>query len=62
MRNTSGDTRSARRRASRLSAPTDANPSFVFTALQEQLGLKVKSTKGPINVLVIDHVEKPAED
>ena len=41
-------------------APSDA-PSF-FTALQEQLGLKLESTKGPVDVVVIDHVEKPTPD
>jgi bla regulator protein BlaR1 len=36
----------------------DAGPS-IFTAVQEQLGLKLESSKGPVDVLVIDHVEKP---
>jgi uncharacterized protein (TIGR03435 family) len=40
--------------------PSDA-PS-IFTAVQEQLGLKLESTKGSVDVLVIDHVERPAED
>lgn len=31
-------------------------------ALQEQLGLKVESAKGPIKMLVIDHIEKPSEN
>lgn len=34
----------------------------VFTAFQEQLGLKLESRKGPVDVLVIDHVEKPSEN
>jgi len=32
----------------------------VFTAIQEQLGLKLESTKAPVAVWVIDHVEKPS--
>jgi len=30
----------------------------VYTALREQLGLKLESTKAPVEVMVIDHVEK----
>jgi uncharacterized protein (TIGR03435 family) len=40
------------------SDPADA-PS-VFTALQERLGLKLESRKAPVEVLVIDHIEKPS--
>jgi uncharacterized protein (TIGR03435 family) len=32
----------------------------IFSALQEQLGLRLDSTKGPVEVIVIDHVEKPS--
>ena len=34
----------------------------LFTAIQEQLGLKLESTKGPVDVLVIERVEHPSED
>ncbi len=32
----------------------------LFTAIQEQLGLKLEATKAPIEVIVIDHVERPS--
>ena len=39
----------------------DSSGSSIFTALQEQLGLKVES-KRPVEILVIDQVEQPSED
>jgi len=32
----------------------------IFTAMQEQLGLKLESAKGPVEILVIDQVERPS--
>lgn len=34
----------------------------IFTAIQDQLGLKLESTKLPVDTLVIDHVEMPSEN
>jgi uncharacterized protein (TIGR03435 family) len=40
--------------------PADSNAPSLFDALQEQLGLKLDSGKGPVEVIVIDHVERPS--
>ena len=43
-------------------AGSDANTPSLFTALQEQLGLKLESARGPVQMLVIDHVEPAVDD
>ena len=42
--------------------PIDPNGPSLYAALQEQLGLKVESTRGPVEVLVIDSVQQPTEN
>lgn len=41
------------------SVEPDSDAASIFTAVQEQLGLKLEPSKAPLGVLVIDHVEKP---
>lgn len=49
--------------APQVNDPEPAAPSLPFLdALKEQLGLKVESQKGPVDVLVADHVEHPSEN
>jgi bla regulator protein blaR1 len=43
-------------------APSDNAGPSIFTALTEQLGLKLEAGKGPVDILVIDHVERPSDN
>jgi uncharacterized protein (TIGR03435 family) len=41
-------------------APENTGGPSLFTALEEQLGLKLEATKGSVDVIVIDHIDLPS--
>lgn len=43
-------------------ANTDDSGPSIFTALEEQLGLKLEMTKGPVDIYTIEHIEEPSEN
>jgi uncharacterized protein (TIGR03435 family) len=45
-----------------LKAPADTTRPGIFAAIQEQLGLKLESTKGPVDSFVIDKIDRPSEN
>ena len=48
--------------AARLPPPSDSNGPSIFTAVQEQLGLRLDAQKGPVDIIVVDRAEKPGEN
>lgn len=43
-----------------LTAPADASEPPFFTAIQQQLGLRIVATRGSIQAIIVDHAEPPS--
>jgi uncharacterized protein (TIGR03435 family) len=43
-------------------SPVESTGPSIFTALQEQLGLRLEPARGPVKILVIEHVQRPSEN
>jgi uncharacterized protein (TIGR03435 family) len=43
-------------------APSDTSGPGLFTALEEQFGLKLEPATGPVKIVIVDHIEKPSEN
>jgi bla regulator protein BlaR1 len=58
------DNNPPRRPADTVEQPTAADPAgpSLFSALREQLGLKLEAGKGPVEVLIVDHAAKASEN
>jgi len=54
------DPASGRSRGGRGGGAVTPDPPSISTALQEQLGLRLESTKGPVEVVVVDSVDRPS--
>ena len=44
------------------SAPADDPAPSIITVLRDELGLKLDSSRGPVEVLVIDYIERPSDN
>jgi len=45
-----------------VAAPADSRGPSIFVALKDQLGLRLESQKGPVEMIVIERVEKPSQN
>ena len=43
-------------------APSESSGPSLFTALQEELGLRLEPSTAPVDTIVIEHIEQPTEN